>query len=426
MARLLEYQGKVLFRKEGIPVPQGQVIATWEEAREAVRELRFPLVVKAQIPRGMRAKAGGILTVSHQEELKWAVEKLLGAVLRGSLVRQLLLEEAAEIQHEFYLGVTTDPTFRQPVLIVSSAGGVDIEETTRAQPEAILKAGVDILRGVYQHDTLDLVSRFEGLSSRTRLELARILSQLYHVYRCYDCKLAEINPLALTDRGAVALDARVDIDDDAVARQSALGLAISEEAGERSATALEIAAGTIDQKDHRGSVHFVQIDPDGSYAQAQGKVSIGFDCVGAGTSLTMMDELVPLGYYPVNFCDSSGNPVGSKLTRITKVIFSQPQIEGYVFVSCVSSQQLDNTARGLIKALQELYPATGGKPNIPCLFVFRGAWDEVAIRLFEEHGLSDSPWVEVLGRETTEGKAAAIFDRLYRRWCQEKSEEDRS
>jgi succinyl-CoA synthetase beta subunit len=251
------------------------------------------------------------------------------------------------------------------------------------------------------------------------LALADISTRLYEVYREYDCKLAEINPLALTDRGAMALDARVDIDDDAVARQTSLGIDVAEEAGDRAATRLEIAAATIDENDHRGTVHFVQIDPDGSYTRSVGKTPVGFDAIGAGTGLTMMDELVPLGYYPINFCDSSGNPVGSKFYRITKVILSQPQIEGYLFASCVSSQQLDNAARGLIKAFKELYPASGGRPNIPCVVQFRGGWDDVAVDLFREHGVSQGRWIEVLGRDTTEKQVAEIFDALYKEWKKE-------
>jgi len=143
---------------------------------------------------------------------------------------------------------------------------------------------------------------------------------------------------------------------------------------------------------------------------------VGFDCVGAGASLTMMDELVPLGYYPVNFCDSSGNPVGSKLYRITKVIFSQPGIQGYVFVSCISSQQLDNTARGIIKALKELYPRTGGQPNIPTVLAFRGAWDDVAIQALKDHGIADGKWVRVMGRDSDERKVAEVFHTLHQSW----------
>jgi succinyl-CoA synthetase beta subunit len=419
MARLLEYQGKALFKREGIPVPEGRVVRSLDEAQTAAEEMGFPLAVKAQTFSGGRGKAGAILFAGNQESLVEAVKQLLGKAIHASPAKELLIERKADVVKELYMAVTADPSTRGPVAIFSLHGGVDIEETARMEPAAVLSMPIDILRGLYYFDGLNLVRQAEGLASRQMLTLANVYASLYQVYREFDCKLAEINPLALIEGGAVALDARVDIDDDALARQPSLDLEVAEEAGERAATPLEIAAGTIDEDDHRGSVHFVQIDPDASYARAEGRVPIGFDCVGAGTSLTTMDELVPLGYYPVNFCDSSGNPVGSKLYRITKVIMSQPQIEGYVFVSCVSSQQLDNTARGIIKAFKELYPSTGGQPNIPSVLVFRGAWDDVALDLFGEHGITDGRWIRVLGRDTTEKEAAVIFDDLYKEWRQE-------
>ncbi len=416
MARLFEYQGKSLFKRKGIPVPEGKFVQSLDEAMEVADELGFPVAVKAQVLGGGRGKTGGILFARDRESLSQAVNELLGKRFRGASVEGLLIEQKVAIRKEVYMAVTADPSTRQPVGIVSPKGGVDIEETSEREPTAVFRVSIDILRGFYYYDAMNLLRQGGGLESKEMLSLANLFTSLYQVYREYDCKLAEINPLALTDRGAIAVDARVDIDDDALARQTSLHLDVAEEAGERVATALEIAAGTIDENDHRGSVHFVQIDPDGSYARAEGKVPIGFDCVGAGTSLTTMDELVPLGYYPINFCDSSGNPVGSKLYRITKIIMAQPQIEGYVFVSCVSSQQLDNTARGIIKAFKELYPASGGQPNIPSILVFRGAWDDVALDLFREHGISDGRWIKVLGRDTTEKEAAGIFDALYKEW----------
>jgi len=133
-----------------------------------------------------------------------------------------------------------------------------------------------------------------------------------------------------------------------------------------------------------------------------------------GVSLTTLDELVPLGFLPKNFCDTSGNPTASKLYRITRVILAQPDIEGYVFISCLSSQQLDNTARGIVKAFKEVFP--GGQPNIPCVLCFRGAWDETALALFDEHGIADSPWVRLMGRDTTEREVASAFRDLHARW----------
>jgi succinyl-CoA synthetase beta subunit len=419
VARLLEYQGKALFARMGIPVPEGRVVHSADEAVTVIDELGLPVAVKAQIHSGGRGKAGAILFAENKDSLVQAVEKLLSSRIHGAPVEGVLIEKKADIESEIYLAVTADPSRRQPVAIFSARGGVDIEETAQEEASAVLTMPIDMLRGVFYYDALNLLRQDWELDSRRMFAVANVLTGLYRVYREYDCKLAEINPLALTKDGAVAVDARVDIDDDSLARQTSLGIEVAEEAGERAATRLEIAAGTIDENDHRGSVHFVQIDPDASYAREQGKVPIGFDCVGAGTSLTTMDELVPLGYYPVNFCDSSGNPVGSKLYRITKVIMSQPQIEGYVFVSCVSSQQLDNTARGIIKAFKELYPSTGGQPNIPCVLVFRGAWDDIAIDLFEQHGISGGRWIRVLGRDTAEREAAEIFDALYKEWKSE-------
>jgi len=419
MARLLEYRGKALFRRKGIPVPDGRAVQSAEEALSVADELGFPVAVKAQVHAGGRGKAGAILFAEDRDSLTQAVRELLAKRIHGAPVRELLIEKKADIEQELYVAVTADPSMRQPVAIFSAKGGVEVEQTADEEASAVFTMPIDIMRGFYYYDALNLLRRDWQLDSRRMFAVANLYTNLYRVYREYDCKLAEINPLALTADGPVAVDARVDIDDDALARQTTLDLEVAEEAGERAATALEVAAGTIDENDHRGSIHFVQIDPDGSYAQAEGKVPIGFDCVGAGTSLTTMDELVPLGYYPINFCDSSGNPVGSKLYRITKVIMSQPQIEGYVFVSCVSSQQLDNTARGIIKAFKELYPSTGGQPNIPCVLVFRGAWDDVAIDLFKQHGISAGRWVRVLGRDTAEIEAAEVFDALYKEWKSE-------
>jgi succinyl-CoA synthetase beta subunit len=377
-------------------------------------------MVKAQIRAGKRGKSGGVRAVTDEVELEAVVSDMMGDSIRGLPVDTLLLEQRVEITREIYVGVTADPSSRSPMMIFCADGGVDIEETARVDPEAVRTLPVDILRGVYPYDAMNLVGAADKLTSRQKLGIAQVLCRMYDVYRAHDCKLVEINPLAITPEGLTAVDARVDIDGDALERQAELDLDLAEEAGSRSATLLEEIAATIDEHDHRGTVHFVQIDPDLSYAREHGKIPFGFDCVGAGASLTTMDELVPLGFYPVNFCDSSGNPVGSKLYRVTKLIFSQPGIQGYVFVSCVSSQQLDNTARGIIKALEELYPESGGQPNIPTVLCFRGAWDEDAIKLLAEHGISEGRWVQVLGRDATERDAAEAFCALHQEWTSER------
>ncbi|MBT6229855.1 MAG: hypothetical protein HOI47_24700 [Candidatus Scalindua sp.] len=193
-------------------------------------------------------------------------------------------------------------------------------------------------------------------------------------------------------------------------RHKELGVQLTEENLNREPTSLEISAAKIDENDHRGTVHIAELDQP---LQNKG-TRIALNCVGTGVSLSIMDELIEQGYMPANFGDTSGNPTASKLYRAIRLIFSQKDIKGFVFASCVSSQQLDNTARGIIKALKDIYPATGGRPDIPCVFMFRGAWDRDAMVLFEEHGISDSENVIMLGRDSNEYDVACEFDKLYK------------
>lgn len=415
MARLYEYQGKDLFRGAGIPVPRGRLTRDPVEAAKIAQEIGLPVAVKAQVLAGKRGKAGGIRFAATLEEVRMLSRALLRESVHGVPVEAVLVEERLEIRREAYLAVTADPSRRQPVVLVCLQGGVEIEETAAQDPARILQAPINIREGLPEHIARNIIRRAPGATSADLLSLSLVLCNLYRVYRQYDCKLAEINPVALTPRGPVAADARVDIDDDAIWRHPELGLHVAEETG-RAPTPLEIIAGTIDHGDHRGTAHFVQLDPDGSLCRQLGKIPVAFDCVGTGASLTTMDELVPLGFYPVNFADTSGNPSASKMYRITKVILSQAPIQGYVFFSCISSQQLDNTARGIVAAMKELFPATAGRPNIPMLFAFRGAYDEEAIQVFRDHGIAASPWVTLLGRDVDERGAARAFRDLHRRW----------
>ncbi len=415
MARLHEHQGKELFRRMGISVPRGGVARSQAEAAKIAQEVGFPVAIKAQVLAGRRGKAGGIRFAATTEEVRMATCALLGASIQGIPVEAVLVEQRLAIQREAYLAVTADASSRQPVVLISFQGGIDIEETAARDLARILQAPVNIREDLPDHLARNIIRRTPGATSADILPLTPVLCNLYRVYRTYDCKLVEINPLALTPEGPVVADARVDIDDDAIWRHPELGLSMTEEAG-RAPTPLEIVAGSIDQGDHRGTAHFIQLDPDGSLTRELGKIPVAFDCVGTGASLTAMDELVSLGFYPVNFADTSGNPSASKMYRITKVILSQPHIQGYLFLSCISSQQLDNTARGIVAALKELYPATGGKPNIPMLFAFRGAFDQEAIQVFRDHGITDSPWVMLLGRDVDEREAALVFRDLHQRW----------
>ena len=411
MARLLEFEAKDLLRKAGIPVPPGGVALTPQEALAAAEKIGFPIVLKAQVPVGKRGKAGGILFADNAAEALTHARELFGKDIYGFAVSKILVERKLEIHKEHYLAVLSNPASKTPTLIFSQNGGMDVEEHTGG--EGVATYNIDLLQGLRPYMAMDML-KGAGVSGRALPALAKMAVQLFDIYRKNDCLLAEINPVAMTPAGPLAADARISVDDDALFRHPELGLDEGGEVGDRPRTQIEKVAALIDAHDHRGSTHFVQIDPDGALAAAGGKISIGFDGVGTGVSLAAMDELVPLGFLPRNFCDTSGNPTASKMYRITKVILAQPDIEGYVFISCLSSQQLDNTARGIVKAFLEIYPDK--MPNVPCVFCFRGAWDETALAMFDQHGLTQSPYVQLLGRDATERDVATAFRDLHTRW----------
>ncbi|MBI4527759.1 MAG: acetate--CoA ligase family protein [Deltaproteobacteria bacterium] len=415
MARLFEHQGKRLLAQQSLAVPKSKLVSTSAEALAAARELGCPVVLKIQTLTGRRGKSGGVLFANGPEEAGEKAEILFKALPPGGSV---LVEEKARIESEFYVAVTADPSARMPVVLLSGHGGIDVEEINRS--ESLLTRRVDILKGLSLEEAVEFASQLSQLGRERTASLGQVIHSLYRLYRSYDCKLVEVNPLALCGDRFLALDARVDIDDDALYRHKDLGLEIVEESGDRPPTLLEIAAGKIDENDHRGSAHFTQIDPDGSYVRSIGKIPIGFDCVGTGVSLTLLDELAPLGYYPVNFCDTSGSPPASKLYRITKIIFSQPAIKGYIFGTCVATQRLDENVRGILKAWMELYPKTNGEPNIPCLFLLRGAYSNSAIEVLKKTGIYNSRWIRVLGTDATERDAAREFDLLYCDWEMER------
>ena len=179
MTRLLEYQAKQILRRFEIPTPDGQVVCTPCEADDVAAAIGYPAMVKAQIRSGKRGKSGGIRPVTDEAELKAAVADLMGATVRGLSVDALLIEQSVDVVQEMYLGVTADPSSRAPVLILCEDGGVDIEETARVNPDAIRKLPVDVLRGVYAHDALNLVRATDSLTSRQKLGVAYILSLIH-------------------------------------------------------------------------------------------------------------------------------------------------------------------------------------------------------------------------------------------------------
>ena len=401
MAKLTEFESKKIIREAGIAVPRGELVSTSIQAEEAAMRIGLPVVLKIQSLYSGRFEKDLIKIVSSVEELKRTLNYMFDVHSSEIRLRKLLVEEKYIYQDEYYLSVVSDDVTLSPLLLFSGNGGIDIEKNR----EKIRRRQLNILNGVTDEDISFLTN-----GASVNLDFGNVIKKLYGIYRNMDCCQVEVNPLVFSEEKFVALDAKIIIDGDALYRHKELGVQLTEENLNRDPTSLEISAAKIDENDHRGTVHIAELDQP---LQNKG-TRIALNCVGTGVSLSIMDELIEQGYMPANFGDTSGNPTASKLYRAIKLIFSQKDIKGFVFASCVSSQQLDNTARGIIKALKDIYPATGGRPDIPCVFMFRGAWDRDAMVLFEEHGISDSENVIMLGRDSNEYDVACEFDKLYK------------
>jgi len=224
--KLHEHQAKEIFAKYGIPVPEGKVAFSLKEAKEVAKELgEYPLVVKAQVHCGGRGKAGGVKVVKSEEELEKAVNELLGKVLKtfqcpdGKPVNRVLIERATNIDKEYYLAITLDRSKSKPVIMASAAGGMEIEEIVKENPEAIIIQTIDPELGLMPYQARELAYKL-GLPVR---EFTSIALNLYKIYTELDASLVEINPLVLTKEGTlVALDAKLDIDDNARLRHKDL------------------------------------------------------------------------------------------------------------------------------------------------------------------------------------------------------------
>jgi succinyl-CoA synthetase beta subunit len=205
MARLFEYQGKKLFAQELIPIPNGRVVSSPEEAFSTVQQLGWPAVLKVQTLSGRRGKSGGIVMAGHPREAREKARSLFQAMEPEGLI---LVEQKMDIQKEIYVSVTADPSARTPVVLLSPHGGIEVEEITK--PGDLLAYEVNILTGLSLDDAVNFAKRMTGLNSEEVTSLGKIIHSLYRLYRQYDCKLVEVNPLALCSGGFFAVDARVD------------------------------------------------------------------------------------------------------------------------------------------------------------------------------------------------------------------------
>jgi len=327
-----EYQAKEMFADYGIPIPAGQVAETPEQVREIASRIGPPVMVKAQVHVGGRGKAGGIKMAASADEAGRLGEQILGMEIKGLKVGKVLIYKAEEIASEAYLGIIVDRANQVPVVMVSAAGGVDIEEVARETPEKIHKLAVDPLYGLQAYEARELAFRIYD-DPAVALQAARVLGRLYRAFWECDASLIEINPLVVTGDGRViALDAKFNVDDNALSRQP------------------QIAA----MRDRTAEVpEELEAREEGlSYVKLDG--SVGCVVNGAGLAMGTMDLIKHYGGEPANFLDIGGSSSPEKVKAAMDILLRDENVRVILFNIFGGITRCDDVANGLVSVIREM------------------------------------------------------------------------
>jgi succinyl-CoA synthetase beta subunit len=335
--KLHEYQSKQIFARYGIPIPKGRVAATAQEAEQVAEELGGRVVIKSQVLVGGRGKAGGIRLAKNSDEAEEVAAQILSMEIKGLPVRKVLVDEAAQIDKEIYLGITNDRAARKPVIMSSSAGGVEIEEVARTEPEKIIKVHIDPLLGLRDYQANDIAAGIDLPREHWR-KFGQIAHGLWKAYSDCDATLAEINPLVLTiDRQLLALDGKMVLDDNALFRHP--DLAEMRDLDEEAPSETEA---------RKYGLSFIKLDGN-----------IGCMVNGAGLAMTTMDIIKLFGGEPANFLDIGGGASADKVAAALRIILGDPNVKVVLINIFGGITRGDEVARGILAALKEV------KTNIP-------------------------------------------------------------
>lgn len=330
--KLQEFQSKRIFGQFGIPVPLGDVANTPAEARAIAERIGGPVVIKSQVLVGGRGKAGGIKVAKTPDEAEQVAARILGMNIKGLTVKKVLVDPAADIRKEMYLGMTLDRARHRVVVMASSEGGVDIEEVAAKTPEKILMVPVDPCLGLKEYQARDLAMGI-GLSKDQMGKFAQICQGLYDCYMACDANLAEINPLAVVGDGSLkALDGKMVLDDSALFRHADLA-AMRDEDEE-----------TPEEREARlFGLSYVKLDGE-----------IGCMVNGAGLAMATMDIIKYYGGSPANFLDVGGGAKADKVAAALRIILSDPNVKAVLFNIFGGITRCDEVARGILQALKEV------------------------------------------------------------------------
>jgi len=334
---LYEYQGKQLFAKYGIPVSEGRVAKTPEEARAAAEEIGGQVVVKAQVLTGGRGKAGGIQLANSPDEAEEKAKQVLGLDIRGHVVKTLWIEKASDIEKEYYLSVTFDRGAKKPLFMFTTQGGMEIEEVAATSPDALVRLHVDPLEGFQPWVARRLVYSAGVEDPSEQKQIADIIGKLYRCFVECDAMLTEINPLIVTPDGEVkALDSKFTVDDSSLYRHPD----IAELRDTSAADPLEALA-------REKGVTYVKLDG-----------SVGILGNGAGLSMSTVDVVVVAGGQPANFCDLGGGGNAQGVVDALEVITADRQVKSIFFNIFGGITRCDEVARGILEALDRMKIST--------------------------------------------------------------------
>jgi succinyl-CoA synthetase beta subunit len=375
---LLEYQGKQLFARHGVPVPEGAPASSVEDAVKRALELGFPCVVKAQVQIGGRGKAGGIKVANSVEEAEEHAKAILGMDIRGHTVHELWIEQASDIAAEYYASIVFDRSAKAPLVMLSTKGGMDIEEVAEEDPGAIARLHVDPLLGFQDFHGRRLA--FEAVVDADVVRpVAAMLARLYDAFIAEEAMLVEVNPLIVTGkREVMALDAKVTLDGNALFRHPE-----NEELRDPSDEDPQ------EQMAKEKGLTYVKLDGD-----------IGILGNGAGLVMSTLDVVAQAGGKPANFLDAGGGSKAEAIVDAVEVILSDEKVKAVLFNIFGGITRCDEVARGLIEAFAQV------KPSVPFVVRLNGTNEEEGLALLAE---ADLPNVTV--EKTMDDAAARVVEK---------------
>jgi succinyl-CoA synthetase beta subunit len=354
--RLYEFEGKRLFRRYGIETPEGLVI----EAPDELRDLVYPVVLKAQLFAGGRGKGGLVTEAATEDGAQAAAREMMGKIHRGFRVERILVERKIRIKNEFYLGILIDRIGHRPLIMVSSRGGVDVEEIARSSPESLYKYPLTPGERPDPHLGRHLAAKM-GLSGAALLKAALVIHAAVGLFLDYDCKLLEINPLVLTDGDRIlALDSKVDIDEDSLFRHPDLKeMGIEPRHEMRELTERERIA-------KEAKIPYVDLGGD-----------IGVFPGGAGFGIAAVDLIHHFGGKPANFMDSGGAPTQERLRIMIGLLMDNPDVKAIFGARFGGISRCDDWAEAVVQYVQE------NRPKKPMIMRMTGNMETEGFEIFE-------------------------------------------